>query len=253
MKLSISLISSVSNQVSVALAIALLVFGIVMCAVAAPPSLAQSLGTATSLSSTLYVDCAATSRGNGSAARPYWRITEALKKARALRRGSSGRITIRVAPGTCSGNFETQPTGQTTRPPELLPLVLNVPNLTLHGAGVMKYADGYPVGPRAGTATTVTVDTLHLGDIPNHGDLRRANHGWRSGRWRGHRRTGGRRRVQCVLTELDITRTQRTHHSQQCGDEHVARRHQRLRVQRPDRWQCCSRRVAGDAVRRRHN
>lgn len=165
MKLSIGLISSVSNQVSVALAIALLAFGIVMCAVAVPPGLAQSLGTATSLSSTLYVDCAATSRGNGSAARPYWRITDALERARALRRGSSGRITIRVAPGTCSGNFETQPSEPTARPPELLPLVLNVPNLTLHGAGVMKYADGYPVASRTGTATTVTVDTLHAGEF----------------------------------------------------------------------------------------
>jgi hypothetical protein len=50
-------------------------------------------------------------------------------------------MTNSVAAGTCSRNFETQPTGQTTRPPELLALVLNVPNLTLHGAGVMKYAD----------------------------------------------------------------------------------------------------------------
>src|SRR5450432_649977 len=42
-----------------------------------------------------------------------------------LRNWGPGRITISVAPGICSGNFETQPTGQTTRPPELLPLVLN--------------------------------------------------------------------------------------------------------------------------------
>jgi hypothetical protein len=124
------------------------------------------VGTAASSPAKVYVDCAATSRGNGSAARPYWRITDALKKARALRRENQGRISISVAPGTCSGNFETQPTGQRTRPPELLPLVLNVPNLTLHGAGVMEYADGYPIGPRAGTATTLTVDTEHLGDYP---------------------------------------------------------------------------------------
>jgi hypothetical protein len=115
----------------------------------------------------LYVDCAAPSRGNGSAARPYWRITDALEKARALRRGSPGRITIRVAAGICSGNFEIQPTRQETRPPELLPLVLNVPNLTLHGAGVMQYANGYPADLRAGTATTLTVDTERLGVLPN--------------------------------------------------------------------------------------
>jgi hypothetical protein len=131
------------------------------------PGLAQLAGTAALSPSTLYVDCAATSRGDGSAARPYWRITDALEGARILRNWSPGRITISVAPGICSGNFETQPTGQTTRPPELLPLVLNVPDLTLHGAGVMEYDGRYPVAPRAGTATTVTVDTLRLGTLDN--------------------------------------------------------------------------------------
>jgi len=56
MKLAIGPITSASNLVPVALATALLVFGIVMCAVAAPPSLAQSPGTAASLSSTLCTD-----------------------------------------------------------------------------------------------------------------------------------------------------------------------------------------------------
>ena len=46
MKLSIRPITTATNLVPVALATALLVFGIVMCAVAAPPSLAQSTGTA---------------------------------------------------------------------------------------------------------------------------------------------------------------------------------------------------------------
>ena len=140
--------------------------GIAICAAGPRPSHAEAVGTTASSPAKVYVDCAATSRGNGSATHPYWRITDALRKARALRRENQGRIFIRVAPGTCSGNFETQPTGQSTRPPELLPLVLNVANLTLHGAGVMEYADGYPVGPRAGTATTLTVDTEHPGDIP---------------------------------------------------------------------------------------
>jgi len=167
MKLSIGLIISVSNLVSGATATAILYCGIAVCAVAPFPSLAQSGGIATSLSSTLYVDCAATSRGNGSAAHPYWRITDALERARLLRNWTSTRLAIRVAPGTCSGNFETQPTEQTTRPPELLPLVLNIPNLTLHGAGVMKYAGGYPVALHAGTATTVTVDTQRLGILDN--------------------------------------------------------------------------------------
>lgn len=159
--------ASVSNLVLVALATGLLVFGIVMCAVAAPYGPSQSPETASSVSSTLYVDCAATSRGNGDAAHPYWRITDALERARLLRRSTSARLTISVASGTCSGNFEPQPKGQRTRPPELLPLVLNVANLTLHGAGVMRYTSGYPAGPRAGTATTLIVDTVHLGDYPN--------------------------------------------------------------------------------------
>ncbi len=141
--------------------------GIACCAATPHSSHAQVVETAASSSTTVYVDCAATSRGNGSAARPYWRITDALEKARALRRRSPQPITIRVATGTCSGNFEAQPADQTTRPPELLPLVLNVPDLTLHGAGVMEYANGYPVAARAGTATTLTVDTVPLGDLPN--------------------------------------------------------------------------------------
>jgi hypothetical protein len=167
MKSSIALITSVRSLVSVALVTASLVFGIVIRASAAPTSLAQWGETATSLSSTLYVDCAARSRGNGAPAHPYWRITDALERARLLRRSTNTRLTISVAPGTCSGNFEPQPTGQGSRPPELLPLVLNVPNLTLHGAGVMRYAGGYPVAARAGTATRLTVDTAHLSDIPN--------------------------------------------------------------------------------------
>jgi Right handed beta helix region len=141
--------------------------GVALCAAAPRPSHAQAVGTEASSPTTVYVDCAAASRGNGSAARPYWRITDALEKARALRRRSPGRITVRVAPGNCSGNFETQPAGQETRPPELLPLVLNVPDLTLHGAGIVEYGDGFPVGLRTGTATTVTVDTQRLGLFDN--------------------------------------------------------------------------------------
>ena len=112
---------------------------------------------------TIHVDCAAASQGDGSAERPYWRITDALESARELRHESPRRIVIRVASGVCSGNFETQPIGQRTRPPELLPLVLNVPNLTLHGAGIMEYAEGFPVAQRPGTATTLTVDTFRYG------------------------------------------------------------------------------------------
>ncbi len=128
---------------------------------------AQSLQNAPGPSATIFVDCASTARGNGAAAHPYWRITDALDSARRLRSLSSRPIVIRVAAGTCSGNFETQPTGQKIRPPELLPLVLNVPGLTLHGAGTMDYVDGYPAALHPGTATTVTVDYPRLGILDN--------------------------------------------------------------------------------------
>ena len=132
------------------------------------PVNATAYGTGEASSyATVYVDCAASTRGNGSAKRPYWRITDALERARQLRPEDPSRIVIRVAAGICSGNFEAQPTGQITRPPELLPLVLNVPNLTLHGAGIMQYAKGYPVAHRPGTATTLTVDTPRLDSVDN--------------------------------------------------------------------------------------
>ena len=141
--------------------------GIAISAIVAHHADAQESAYAPSMPATIYVDCAATSRGNGSAKRPYWRITDALDSARLLRREDPRRIVIRVAAGICSGNFETQPIGQKTRPPELLPLVLNVPDLTLHGAGIMEYAEGYPSAQRPGTATTLTVDTLHYGWFDN--------------------------------------------------------------------------------------
>jgi hypothetical protein len=164
---SIGRISSVDRLVSGASRHAMLRCGIALFAVAPLACLAQSLESFTSSPSTLYVNCAAGSHGDGSARHPYWRITDALEGARGLRRESPRPITISVAAGICSGNFEPQPTGQRTRPPELLPLVLNVPNLTLHGAGVMEYVGDFPVGARKRTATTVTVDTVRLGDLSN--------------------------------------------------------------------------------------
>ena len=88
--------------------------GIAITAIAARPAYAQASEHTASPPATIYVDCAATSRGNGSTKRPYWRITDALDSARLLRREDPRRIVIRVAAGICSGNFETQPTGQKT-------------------------------------------------------------------------------------------------------------------------------------------
>ena len=140
------------------------------------PAHAQSSEYAAASPATIHVDCAATSRGAGSAKRPYWRITGALDSARQLRREGPGRIVIRVAPGICSGNFETQSTGQKTRSQELLPLVLNVPNLTLHGTGIMEYAEGYPVARRPGAATTVTVIYFSFRVCRQPGYIRRADY-----------------------------------------------------------------------------
>ena len=162
MKSSFGPIASVRKVAPEASAIARLHFGMAVCIVMPLNSPAESIGSVALPASMLYVNCAAGSRGDGSARHPYWRISDALETARMLRTKNPRPVTISVAAGICSGNFETQPTDQSTRPPELLPHVLNVPNLTLHGAGVMEYADGYPVAPRVGTATTVTVDTLRL-------------------------------------------------------------------------------------------
>ena len=167
MKFSFGPNASVRKVAPAASAIALLHFGMAMCIVMPLPSRAQSIGSMALPASMLYVNCAAGSRGDGSARHPYWRITDALETARVLGQRSPRPVTISVAAGICSGNFETQPIGQRTRPPELLPLVLNVPDLTLHGAGVMEYTGGYPAAPRVGTATTVTVDTLRLSDLDN--------------------------------------------------------------------------------------
>ena len=121
----------------VLLARTMAVCGTAMSAIAAPPAHAQSSEYAASSPATIHVGCAATAGGAQRAKRPYWRITDALDSSRQLRREGPRRIVIRVAPGICSDNFETQSTGQKTRPPELLPRVLNVPNLTLPGAGIM--------------------------------------------------------------------------------------------------------------------
>ena len=58
---------------------------IALCAATLRPSHAQAIQTSDSSPVNVFVDCAATSRGNGSAARPYWRITDALERARTLR------------------------------------------------------------------------------------------------------------------------------------------------------------------------
>jgi len=94
--------TSASNLVPLALATALFVFGIVMCAVADPPGLALSPGIATSWSSPRYFDCAATSQGDGRTARPYGRNPRGPGRALPFEprecNGISSQLASRVDP-----------------------------------------------------------------------------------------------------------------------------------------------------------
>src|SRR5438874_7801312 len=100
------------------------------------------------LAEDLYVSAAASSTGNGSAASPYWRITDAVNRARYDRHNAiipaSETIVIHVAPGTYTGSYN--PPGS-ARQMELLPVVLNMPNVVLSGATVLALdARGLPTG-----------------------------------------------------------------------------------------------------------
>jgi hypothetical protein len=107
----------------------------------------------------LYVDANAGVGGDGSPAAPYLRITDSIERARSDRQGGiSEAITIHVARGNYIGSYNN---GRLNRNPrlELLPLLLNVPNLTL--AGVTKLqtdALDLPTGTQPGTETVLTTD-----------------------------------------------------------------------------------------------
>ena len=90
--------TSASNLVPLALATALFVFGIVMCAVADPPGSALSPETATSLSPPRFADCAASSRENGRPARRYGRMPRGPGRALPFEpKGCSG-LSSHLAP-----------------------------------------------------------------------------------------------------------------------------------------------------------
>src|ERR1043166_6751220 len=118
----------------------------------------------------LYADASVTVNGDGTAARPYWRITDAVARARLLRRTAaiplSERIIIHVAPGAYLGSKENSVLNQNPRY-EPLPILLNVPNLTLAGATVLTLdARSLPTGVLPGTESLVkTLDyTSSFGD-----------------------------------------------------------------------------------------
>jgi hypothetical protein len=113
----------------------------------------------------IYVDAAASANGNGSAANPYWRITDAVNRARNDRLSATipagETIVIHVAPGTYVGSYS--PPGSATQM-ELLPIVLNMPNVVLSGATVLALdARGLPTGIVPGTPETLLTSADPLG------------------------------------------------------------------------------------------
>jgi len=112
----------------------------------------------------LYVNAAASTTGNGSAASPYWRITDAVNRARDDRQTGAipagETIVIHVAPGTYTGSYN--PPGS-ARQMELLPIVLNMPNVVMSGATVLALdARGLATGIVPGTPETILTSTNAL-------------------------------------------------------------------------------------------
>jgi len=113
-------------------------------------------------SADLYVDSNASGTGNGSVSSPYARITDAVAQARQLRRSATiplgERITIHIAPGTYLGSKTTSVLARNPRF-EVLPILLNVPNLTLSGSTILNEdPGGLPNGVRPGTETLLATE-----------------------------------------------------------------------------------------------
>jgi hypothetical protein len=90
----------------------------------------------------LFVDAAAPPNGDGSPARPFLRITDAVERARAIRGGSDAQIDIHVAPGTYVGSYT-----DTAPAIEPLPIRLDVPRLKLFGnTSMQRDGAGLPTG-----------------------------------------------------------------------------------------------------------
>jgi hypothetical protein len=97
----------------------------------------------------LYVDATATENGDGSRHRPFWRISDAVVRARELRQEDprhEGRIVIRVLPGAYTGSYDASHLARNPRL-ELLPIIVNVSNLSLEGATELdEDTDSLPTG-----------------------------------------------------------------------------------------------------------
>src|SRR6266852_5381170 len=108
----------------------------------------------------LYVDAAAKENGDGSRAHPFWRITDGVVAARAVRQHHH-RITLRVLPGTYVGSYNLDHLAKNPRL-ELLPIIVNVSNLSLEGGTELdEDADGLPTG-----SYPLESETLLTTDLP---------------------------------------------------------------------------------------
>ena len=95
--------------------------------------LVLTASSASAQSTSLFVDAAAPPNGDGSPGQPFVRITDALERARAIRRDSAAQIVIHVAPGVYVGSYTTIGPGI-----EPLPIRLDVPRLKLFGTSAME-------------------------------------------------------------------------------------------------------------------
>src|SRR5713101_3897789 len=95
----------------------------------------------------LYIDAAAKANGDGSREHPFWRITDGVVAARALRQHHHRHgITLHVLPGTYVGSYDPDHLAGNPRL-EMLPIIVNVPDLSLEGGTELdEDADGLPTG-----------------------------------------------------------------------------------------------------------
>jgi len=111
----------------------------------------------------LYVDAAAKENGDGSREHPFWRITDGVVAARALRQHHHHHsITLHVLPGNYVGSYDPDHLAGNPRL-ELLPIIVNVSNLSLEGGTELdEDEDGLPTGTYPLESETFLTTDLHL-------------------------------------------------------------------------------------------
>jgi hypothetical protein len=108
----------------------------------------------------LYVDATSQPPGDGSQGSPYPTISAAVARARndrlTMAVPDSETIVVHVRAGEYFGSYVHTGSGN-----ELLPILLDVPNLELRGDTVLVFdADGWPTGAVNGTETSLTATTF---------------------------------------------------------------------------------------------